>query len=353
MGIQMFRLGSISRLFTIVSLMLLSLASNAQELDKRFYIAPGLTYTIFDNDTNVEDDLGFHIAFGKPVSRHFNIELQAGYLKSHTKDTSGLGELSSFGADLLFFPKRSDLALFGLLGYMSTDFEIDGPANTKIDQSGDILDVGIGLLQQFSAHGTAARWEYRYRQNKGDTQDFDDHVLMLSLQVPLGAAPVTPEPPPPPPPPRPIVKAPPEPAPAPVLPEPVIVLQGVHFEFDSSALTPEATTILSNTAVTLRELTDLSTIAIGHTCNIGEETYNDKLSLDRANSVRDFLMSRGIDGDRLKVKGYGESMPIADNATKEGRKLNRRVEISVISDAICLPPREGDETDANGCAIIK
>jgi len=72
-------------------------------------------------------------------------------------------------------------------------------------------------------------------------------------------------------------------------------------------------------------------IEIGaHTDDVGANTYNQQLSLKRAQSVKAYLIKKGISKDRIKAKGYGENKPIADNATEEGRAKNRRVEISVI-----------------------
>ena len=70
----------------------------------------------------------------------------------------------------------------------------------------------------------------------------------------------------------------------------------------------------------------------GHTCDIGTEAYNAGLSLRRANSVKEYLVEKGIVSDRLTVKGYGEEQPIADNTSVEGRKKNRRVEFKVMGD---------------------
>ncbi|PZO31710.1 MAG: flagellar motor protein MotB, partial [Betaproteobacteria bacterium] len=70
-----------------------------------------------------------------------------------------------------------------------------------------------------------------------------------------------------------------------------------------------------------------SVIAIGHTDSIGSDAYNQKLSERRAQAVKDYMVSKGVAADRIQIKGMGESQPVADNKTKEGRAKNRRVEI--------------------------
>jgi outer membrane protein OmpA-like peptidoglycan-associated protein len=72
---------------------------------------------------------------------------------------------------------------------------------------------------------------------------------------------------------------------------------------------------------------DVNIEVAGHTDSKGSDAYNMKLSQQRAEAVRNFLISRGVAADRLTAKGYGESQPVADNATEEGRFQNRRVEL--------------------------
>jgi OOP family OmpA-OmpF porin len=71
-------------------------------------------------------------------------------------------------------------------------------------------------------------------------------------------------------------------------------------------------------------------IAIGHTDSIGSDAYNRKLSMRRADAVKAYMVSKGIEANRIYTEGKGESQPIADNKTKEGRAKNRRVEIEVV-----------------------
>ena len=110
----------------------------------------------------------------------------------------------------------------------------------------------------------------------------------------------------------------------------VVVLDSVHFEFDSAKLTFEARDVLDRVATGLKNQPDLRIEIIGHTDALGTEAYNLQLSLARAASVREYLISRGAEPTQLTHEGYGETHPIADNETEEGRARNRRVEFHVL-----------------------
>ncbi|WP_348674658.1 OmpA family protein [uncultured Abyssibacter sp.] len=109
----------------------------------------------------------------------------------------------------------------------------------------------------------------------------------------------------------------------------VIVLRGVNFEFDKSVLTPNARTILDAVAAELNAYPDVTVELAGHTDSKGAESYNQTLSEARAQAVLRYLVDRGVSPDRMTATGYGESQPVADNGTEEGRDLNRRTELTV------------------------
>lgn len=109
-----------------------------------------------------------------------------------------------------------------------------------------------------------------------------------------------------------------------------LVLNSLTFETNSAILTPGAKTILDSVATSLqRAPTVRHTTITGHTDGSGAASYNKMLSEKRASAVRDYLISRGIRADKLSAKGAGEEQPIADNATREGRLQNRRVEFTI------------------------
>jgi len=126
----------------------------------------------------------------------------------------------------------------------------------------------------------------------------------------------------------------PTPAPTPAPPPPPmeegekIVLRGVNFDFDKANIRPDAAVILDE-AVHLLGSSGPGVSIEGHTDWIGSDAYNAGLSERRANAVQAYLIEHGVDSSRLSTVGYGESRPIASNDTREGRALNRRVELLV------------------------
>jgi OOP family OmpA-OmpF porin len=101
----------------------------------------------------------------------------------------------------------------------------------------------------------------------------------------------------------------------------------VNFDNDSAKLTAKSYAILDSAAATLKEWGDVKVEVAGYTDSVSSEAYNQELSARRAKAVLDYLVSKGVDAARLSAKGYGESSPIADNGTAEGRAKNRRVEL--------------------------
>lgn len=105
------------------------------------------------------------------------------------------------------------------------------------------------------------------------------------------------------------------------------VLSGVHFESGSATLTPDSYVILDTVAKELSEFEKVNVEVQGHTDNVGLAATNIKISNARAQSVVDYLVSKGIARERLTAKGFGPSVPLAENKTKAGRAKNRRVEL--------------------------
>ena len=112
-----------------------------------------------------------------------------------------------------------------------------------------------------------------------------------------------------------------------------LVLSGdANFEFNKSKLLPNAYPVLDSLVSTMKEHPEYKWEIAGYTDGIGSAKYNMKLSKQRAQSVVDYLVSKGVNKHNLKIVGYGKENPIATNATPEGRSMNRRVEIKLLSE---------------------
>jgi outer membrane protein OmpA-like peptidoglycan-associated protein len=103
----------------------------------------------------------------------------------------------------------------------------------------------------------------------------------------------------------------------------------ILFDLDSAALKPQALSILDDVGTVLANYPDTDLLVMGHTDNSGSEQYNQQLSERRAQTVSNYLVTRGVDGKRLKHMGFGETMPVASNDTSVGRAENRRVEVKI------------------------
>lgn len=130
-----------------------------------------------------------------------------------------------------------------------------------------------------------------------------------------------------------VQETPPPPAPAPEqAAEPVRVELDVKFDFDKAVVKPEYYNDIQNLADFMKQYPSTTTTVEGHTDAIGTEAYNQKLSERRANAVKSVLVNQyGVESSRVGAVGYGESRPVADNSTPEGRAINRRVEAEVVA----------------------
>jgi OOP family OmpA-OmpF porin len=212
--------------------------------------------------------------------------------------------------------RRASAILFALAAVISA-----GCANPPIQASKAVCVTAGAIL------GGAAGAVIRHQRNDADGTDeigagvigavaggTAGYLLCGQPEPPKPMPTVTPAPPPPPP-----------PAPAPRR----IVLRGVNFDFDKSEIRPDAAVILDEAASLLNEEPGVRVEVGGHTDATGTDEYNQGLSERRARSVVDYLVGKGVSAGRLDSAGYGESKPVADNATRDGRAQNRRVELNV------------------------
>ena len=122
----------------------------------------------------------------------------------------------------------------------------------------------------------------------------------------------------------------PKPAPAPAAATKVTYAADAFFDFDKAVLKPEGKAKLDDLTGKIKDINLEVIIAVGHTDSVGTDAYNQKLSIKRAEAVKAYLVTKGIEKNRVYTEGKGEKQPVADNKTKEGQAKNRRVEIEVV-----------------------
>ena len=364
------------------------LGTSRGAIANRFYIAPMASHVWEDSERQTDDGWGGKLALGKQLSESFMVELDTFYQEFHVGGPFNKS-MKTMGVGLsgLFFPLNGGLSrnFYGIAGAHYGKGK-KHPASDGITVSTDNYNTvfgsaGAGFL--FGPipwlNGGAFRAEALYRMDFHDepdlgganADDFGDAVVNFGFLVPIGAQPQPPAPAEPPP-----VEVVPAAAPAdsdgdgvtddldqcpgtpagePVnevgcplpkkeckTPEPgqpvtlegcaagdKIVLRGVNFEYDKSRLTSNAKTILDDVTDALNAASTVTVELGGHTDARGSDEYNQKLSERRASSVRQYLIGKGVDAGRMTAVGYGESQPVADNETDEGRELNRRVELKI------------------------
>ena len=340
-----------------------------------WYIAPGVHAMWMDDERSVDDDWGVNLAFGKAVSKYVNIEADAWLGKFDGAGGNDL-EITSLGVNALgVFYRESRISPFILIGGGAQE---DNPDLTS-DSTNPYVDLGAGVLwtlthSQDCSRGMILRAEVRGRNDFVGGQDdrLVDYMAGLKFQFYWGGntclAEEAPPPLPPPPPPAPadsdgdgvtdnIDRCPGTPAGAPVdtvgceldgdgdgVPDSrdkcpatprgdkvdtvgcsLTRKLEVFFDNDSSKLKPESFKDLDLAVEFLKAVPTATGIIEGHTDSNGSDSYNQRLSEQRANAARDYIISKGIDASRVEARGFGESQPVADNSTAEGRAQNRRV----------------------------
>ena len=119
--------------------------------------------------------------------------------------------------------------------------------------------------------------------------------------------------------------------------EKVTLASDQYFDFDKANLKPAALGDLDRLAEHLKGVSVKTVHVVGYTDGIGTDAYNDKLSLRRADAVRDYLVSKGVDPKLIDTEGRGKRDPVADNKTKDGRAKNRRVEVKIEGQTSTMP----------------
>lgn len=193
--------------------------------------------------------------------------------------------------------------------------QVADPKNSGYVISSD-TQAGTNVVKS----GFGLCWRTGYFAPAHAIKGCDDDLLPKAAAAP---APARPAPAPAP------APAAPKPAPAPTS-EKVTFAADAFFDFDKSVLKPEGKSKLDDLTGKLKDITLEVIIAVGHTDSIGTDQYNQRLSVRRAEAVKSYLVSKGVEANRIYTEGKGEKQPVADNKTRDGRAKNRRVEIEVV-----------------------
>lgn len=349
-------------------------------------LANGLVSADEDHVPDWDTGIGGDLRLGwRPADWGFGFEVRGFYTRIEMTDpAASAGNRYGIGGDVLFWSPE----FFGITPYLLAGFGIPYADKLPIhDQIGQYFNAGAGLTT-----GVMRLFDIPFRARLEGRWSRDDYTIYYSdvyafagLDIPFGGTVVMAEPEPEPvavvepiePEPVPAPQPAPAPAPQPTGPvdsdedgvydnkdrcpnspthKPVdqegctiikvLTLEGVNFESGSDRLKPESIAVLDEAVQKLKDEFPEARIEVaGHTDSVGNEGYNKRLSLRRANAVMKHLVRKGIDARRLSAAGYGESEPVADDGTPEGKAQNRRVELRVKGEVgpepVPLSPRGG------------
>ncbi len=313
----------------------------AQEINPSWYIQPSVVGVKVDRDFGLDErDWGGGVKFGKPVSQMWDIQFGA----THVRAENGAANYRQtlLGADALLMLSRKNFRPFVLFGVGAQRDKVENPIR-RASATSPYVSAGLGFQL-----GLSDQWAMQadLRTVRGRIDSDDNFGFTRSnnkyLTVGFNYAFNKPAPPPAPMPP-PVVEQP-APIPAPVAPPPpparfekVTMSATELFAFDSATLNmPQPK--LDDIAAALSSDPSITDVDItGYADRLGSDQYNQKLSQRRANAVREYLVAKGIDGQRLKAYGKGEANPVVTCNNKKRADLikclepNRRVEVEQIT----------------------
>lgn len=338
-------------------------ATADQYYDNRWYITPFGVYVHPDGDRNADNGWGGGIAIGKPISPSWNIELRGQYEELDGARENPFGVFNNtnkyknwsgtLDAQWFFLGRQ------GLNRWQSNTVQPYlvggiGAIDNKVDQlfsssshTSFMANAGLGIVWPFSNWGRlVADARYRYVDSANNTrtqnrQSMNDWLFTVGLQIPFGAPPVVAQARPAPP----AAMPPPPPPPPPAARNFELKADGT-FAFAKADLTPTGRARIDST---LQELKSsgirLRTISIvGHTDPIGSLDYNQRLSLARANSVRDYLVAQGVPANIITTEGrnFSELKITEAQCREQGKAKNRTALIA------CFEPNRRVEIRAAG-----
>lgn len=327
-------------------------ASNPDDGHRQEFSFQG-AYLITDDDRTDEYGSGVRATYGFQLDESLWLEPHLFANIIETGDDAGVDAYQQgLGSDLAYrFRTDSDLQPFVLAGLGVSRNDVDGDDESEF---GGFANVGVGLLSPaFTETGLRVRADARYLYDTYDDGYQDIHIA-LGITIPIGAVRE-----------RVVEKT--------VVVEKTrvqeladsdgdgvvdgvdqcpntlegldvdavgcvdsgqaqtVVLRGVSFEFNAARLTANARDILQRAGDALQGQPDLKVELAGHTDNVGAAAYNQQLSQERADAVRDYLLDQGVRPGQVTATGYGETQPLMSNDTEQGRERNRRVEFNVLS----------------------
>lgn len=291
-----------------------------------FSVTPFIGGYVFEgNEYDNEDTYAAGLRAGYNFTRNIGIEAFFNYVPTNNKDWNDDNEMELFGyglEGLYHFMPESRFVPFLAVGVGGIHYDALPEDPTNRDKFA--LDYGAGF-KYFVTDTIALRADVRHiipfneRYNNllysvGLAFAFggEKKVVETKVEEPL--------PPPPPPPPA---------------PKPVIIEKGrqtldVKFDFDKATVKEGYYKDIDDLVNVMKDYPDLNVVIEGHTDNIGKAEYNKKLSQERADAIKKYMVEKGgIDAARIDAQGFGDERPVDSNDTKEGRANNRRVEAAV------------------------
>ena len=311
-----------------------------------WYVSPLVQYTGLNNGRQAKDDFSGQLGLGYNLSPDWAVEGAASN-GSFDRNAGGTVRLQSYMVDALRkFTVDSPVQPYLLGGVGALRERVTPDMSSQQTNMGAEIGAGLlyGLGSQTGATRFALRAEAKYRldfiNNAAYTNNRPGDVIagvgfvvsfgnQSAAAAPIAASMPTPPPPAPapvtPPPPPPAAIAPPPPAPAPA----AIHLESVYFATDKSVITPAAAKTLAADIDTLKAHPGLVVAVEGNTDNRGSVAYNMGLAKRRVDVVEKYLKDHGV-SNTLQPDAYGESKPVADNKTDDGKAKNRRVDLEVV-----------------------
>ena len=333
-----------------------SFSSADQYFDNRWYITPFGSYINSDNTRRADDGWGGGLSIGKPISPNWNLELRTQY-EELDATSGGPGEYKNWSASLdaqWFFMGRQGFRVwqsnsvqpFLVGGIGAIDDKISGPGG-DISKTSFMANVGGGIVWPIASWGRlVADARYRYDDNHSKLASgghMDDWVFSVGLQIPLGPAPRVAQAPPPPPPPAPAMAPPPPPPP---VARTVNISSDGTFAFNKAELTSTGRGRIDGALQEFKSagFQARSVMLVGYTDPLGSNEYNQRLSLARANAVRDHMVSAGVPANVIQTEGRGETdLKVTEAECRSQGKAKSRTALIA-----CLEPNRRVEVRATG-----